>query len=161
MRQLIAADKKQAVILRFLVTSESYESLMYQFCIHRTITGRLISHPSRVIYAALKVEYLKVSSIEQEQEFIADEIFKNWNFPNAFAAPDRNHIVLLHPEGSGFEYYNCKDFCSLVLLQFVDYDYKFLYGNQGPFPILMTKMISSAMMKLQFHLCLQQMMRSF
>lgn len=66
MRQLIAADKKQAVILRFLVTGESYESLMYQFRIHRTIIGRLISHLSRVIYAALKVEYLKFSSIEQE-----------------------------------------------------------------------------------------------
>ena len=66
MRQLIAADKKQAVILRFLVTGESYESLMYQFRIHRTIIGRLISHLSRVIYAALQVEFLKFSSIEHE-----------------------------------------------------------------------------------------------
>ena len=34
--------------------------------------------------------------------------------------------MLFHPEGSGSEYYNCKDFSSLVALQFVDYDYKFL-----------------------------------
>ena len=131
MRQPIAADKNLAVTLRFLATGESYESLMYQFRIHRTTIGRFIPQVSRAIYAALKDEYLKVPSTEQEWEFIADETFKRWNFPNAFAAADGKHIALFHPVGSGSEYYNYKGFYSLVLLAFVDYDYKFLLIDVG------------------------------
>ena len=121
-----AADENLAVTLGFLATGESYESWMYQFCIHGTAIGRFIPQVSRAIYAALKDEYLKVPSTEQEWEFIADETFKRWNFPNPFAAADSKHITLFHLEGSGSEYYNYKDFYSLVLLAFVDYDYKFL-----------------------------------
>ena len=131
MRQPIAADEKLVVTLRFLAAGESYESLMYQFRIHRTTIGRFIPQVSRAIYAALKDEYLKVPSTEQEWEFIADETFKRWNFPNAFAVADGKHIVLFHPEGSGSEYYNYKGFYSLVLLAFVDYDYKFLLIDVG------------------------------
>ena len=104
---------------------------MYQFRIHRTTIGRFIPQVSRAIYAALKDEYLKVPSTEQEWEFIADETFKRWNFPNAFAAADGKHIALFHPEGSGSEYYNYIGFYSLVLLAFVDYDYKFLLIDVG------------------------------
>ena len=131
MRQPIAADEKMAVTLRCLAIDESYESLMYQFRIHRTTIGRFIPQVSRAIYAALKDEYLKVPSTEHEWEFISDETFKRWNFPNAFAAADGKHIALFHPDGSGSEYYNYKGFYSLVLLAFVDYDYKFLLIDVG------------------------------
>ena len=49
---------------------------MYQFRFHRTTIGRFVPQVSRVIYAVLKDEYLKVPSTEQEREFIADETFK-------------------------------------------------------------------------------------
>ena len=131
MRQPIAADEKLAVTLRFLATGESYKSLMYQFCIHRTTIGRFITQVSRAIYVALKDEYLKAPSTEQEWKFTADETFKHWNFPSAFAATDAKYIVLFHIEGSGSEYCKYKGFYSLVLLAFVDYDYKFLLIDVG------------------------------
>ena len=123
MRQPIAADQKLGVTLQFLATGKSYESQIYQFCIHRTTIGRFIPQVSRVIYAALKDEYLKVLSTEQEWEFIAQETFKRWNFLNVFAAADNKHITLFHLEGSGSEYYDYKGF---YFFAFIDYDYKFL-----------------------------------
>ena len=92
MRQPIAADKKLAVTLQFLVTSECYESLMYQFYIYYSTIGRIIPQVLRAIYAVLKDEYLKVPPTEQEWEFIVDEIFKHWIFLNAFAAADGKWI---------------------------------------------------------------------
>ena len=80
MSQPIAADQKLGVTLQFLATGKSYESLMYQFCIHRTTIGRFIPQVSRVIYAALKDEYLKVLSTEQEWEFIAHETLNAGTF---------------------------------------------------------------------------------
>ena len=104
---------------------------MYQFRFHRTAIGRFVPQVSRVIYAVLKDEYLKVPSTEQEREFIADETFKRQNFLNLFAATDGKHIALFYPKGSGSEYYNYKRFYSLDLLAFIDYDYKFLLIDTG------------------------------
>ena len=38
----IASDEKLVVTLPFLATGESYESLQYQFRIHRTTIGRFV-----------------------------------------------------------------------------------------------------------------------
>ena len=45
----IATDEKLAVTLRFLATGKSYESLQYQFGIHRTTIGRFVPLVSKAV----------------------------------------------------------------------------------------------------------------
>ena len=42
MRIPISPEEKLALTLRFLATGESYESLMYQFRIHRRTIGKFV-----------------------------------------------------------------------------------------------------------------------
>ena len=131
MRLPISPEEKLAVTLRFLATGESYESLMYQFRIHRTTIGRFVPTVCKAIYSCLQDKYFKMPATEEEWISIADKTFETWQFPNAIGAMDGKHIPLFHPKGSGSEYFNYKGFYSLVLLALIDYDYKFLYVDVG------------------------------
>ena len=57
MRFPVAPDKKSAVTLCFLATTESYERFQYQFRIHRMTIGR---------FCCLKEKYPKKPRTEEE-----------------------------------------------------------------------------------------------
>ena len=131
MRLPIAPDEKLVVILRFFATGESYESLQYQFRIHRTTIGRFVPLVFKVIYCCLKEKYLKMPRTEEEWKSVADKTFDCWQFSNAVGAMDGKHISLFHPKGSGSEYCNYKGFFSLVMFALAVYDYKFMSIDVG------------------------------
>ena len=68
---------------------------------------------------------------EEEWKSVADKTFDWWQFPNAVGAMDGKYISLFHSKGSGSEYYNYKEFFSLVMLALVDLDYKFTFIDVG------------------------------
>ena len=70
---------------------------------------------------------------EEEWESVADKTFNCWQFPNAIEAMDGKHssLSLFHPKGRGSEYYNDRVFFSLVMLDLVDYDHKFMFIDVG------------------------------
>ena len=127
MRKPLSVEEKLAVTLRFLATGESYESLQYQFRIHHTTIALFIPFICRQIYECLKEEYLKLPSTKDEWKDIANSTQKRWQFPNCIGAADGKHISILHPCGSGSEFFNYKGFYSIVLLALIDHDYKFIY----------------------------------
>ena len=131
MRKPLSVEEKLAVTLRFLATGESYESLQYQFRIHRTTIALFIPFVCRKIYECLKEEYLKLPSTIDEWKDIANCTQKRWQFPNCIGAADGKHISILHPCGSGSEFFNYKGFYSIVLLALIDHDYKFIYVDVG------------------------------
>ena len=98
LRLPIAPDEKLAVTLRFLATGEFYESLQYQFRIHRTTIGRFVPLVCKAIYSCLKGKYLKMSRTEEEWKSVADKTFDCWQFPNAVGVMDGKHISLFHPK---------------------------------------------------------------
>ena len=73
MRLPIAPDEKLVVILRFFATGESYESLQYQFRIHRTTIGRFVPLICKAIYNCLKEKYLKMLRTKDKWKSVADK----------------------------------------------------------------------------------------
>lgn len=72
---------------------------------------------------------LQVPDSEEEWMQIAHDFENKWDFPHAVGALDGKHVVLQAPINSGTEFFNYKQFFSLVLLALVDADYCFTYVN--------------------------------
>ena len=60
MRQLIDPDIKIVITLRFLVTGESYESLMHQFCVYSSTISKFIPVVYNKIYETFKGRLKKI-----------------------------------------------------------------------------------------------------
>ena len=132
MRKSIPAAEKLAVTLRFLATGESFESLLYQFRMHRTTIAKFVPVVCNKIYEHLKDEYLTIptntAEVWREHAAMASE---RWQFPNCIGAADGKHVSIQHPQASGSLFYNYKGFYSIVMLAIVDYDYKFIFVDVG------------------------------
>lgn len=65
-----------------------------------------------------------------------------WQFPNCISAVDGKHVRIFCPANSASRFFNYKHFFSVVLLAFVDANYKFVmvdigsYGREGDSGIL-------------------------
>ena len=74
---------------------------------------------------------MKVPNNEEDWQELINMTKERWQFQNCFAAADGKHISLRYPPGSGSDFYNYKGFYSVVLLAFVDFDYKLLFAEVG------------------------------
>ena len=131
LREPITAEEKLAVTLRYLATGESFNSLMYQYRIHRSTISQFIPDVCKAIYKVLAPDYMKIPSDKEEWQKIINQTNSRWQFPNCYAAADGKHVGIICPPHSGSEFYNYKGFYSIVLLAIVDYDYKFLVAEVG------------------------------
>ena len=131
MRSPISAKEKLAITLRYLATEESLSSLKYQLRVHETTIGKFIIPVCEAIYNVLAPDYMKCPSAKEEWEYIIDRTNSRWQFPNCYAAADGKHIGIICSKNCGSQFYNYKGFFRIVLLAFVDYDYKFLIAEVG------------------------------
>lgn len=60
MRQSISARTRLMITLRFLVTGDSYKSLMFFFRVPHNTISTIIPETCKVIFDVLKIDYLKV-----------------------------------------------------------------------------------------------------
>lgn len=130
MREAVTSRERLAVTLRFLATGDSYTSLQYLFRIAKSTISRIIPEVCDALIHSLK-EYVMLPSTTEEWLQIATEFERKWNFPHAVGAMDGKHIVLQAPVNSGTEYYNYKNFFSIVLFALVDANYNFIYVDIG------------------------------
>ncbi|KAK5650048.1 hypothetical protein RI129_001077 [Pyrocoelia pectoralis] len=131
MRQSISARHQLIVTLRFLVTGNTYRSLMYNFRISESTISLFIPKVSRAIYKNLQKEYIKCPNTTSEWLNVANDFNQLWNFPNGIAAMDGKHVTFRAPSTAGSMFYNYKGQHSIVLLALVDAHYNFLYVDVG------------------------------
>ena len=77
------------------------------------------------------MKLLQANLAKEEWEYIIDQTNSRWQFPNCYAAADGKHIGIICSKNWGSQFYNYKGFFSIMLLAFVDYDYKFLIAEVG------------------------------
>ena len=58
-----------------------------------------------------------------------EKLRTKWNVHHAVGALVRKHVAMKKPKKSGSDYYKHKDFFSLVLLDLVDAEHKFLWSD--------------------------------
>ena len=104
---------------------------MYQYRIHRITISKFIPEVCNAIYDALSSKYMLVPFSENEWLEIMKRTNERWPFTNSCAVADGKQVGIICPNHAGSEYYNYKGFYSVVLLKFVDYDYKFLIAEAG------------------------------
>ncbi|KAL4712634.1 hypothetical protein ACJJTC_007931 [Scirpophaga incertulas] len=64
---------------------------------------------------------------------ISEDFYKRTNFPNCLGALDGKHIRLEKPNGAGSEFFNYKQYNSIVLMAVADSNYSFIMIDVGAY----------------------------
>lgn len=119
-------------IFRYLATGESFRSLAFAFRISFSYISILVKETLNILKQYLMPIFLpdptKVDFKSKSEEFLI-----KWNFPNCILAIDGKHVKIRCPSNSGSQFYNYKDYFSIVLLAMVDANYKFVVIDVGSF----------------------------
>ena len=70
---------------------------------------------------------------ETQEEWLklARDFDLKWNLPHCLGAIDGKHVAIVKPDGAGSEYYNYKEFHSIILFAVADADYNFVFADVG------------------------------
>ncbi|CAH2001490.1 unnamed protein product [Acanthoscelides obtectus] len=131
MRESISAEERLAATLRYLATGRSYEDLKFSTGISPSSLCYIIPETCKAIYQVLKETYLKLPKTKDDWCQVASDFKNQWQFINCGGALDGKHIRIVPPPHSGAQYYNYKNFYSIVLLALVNANYEFIYIDVG------------------------------
>lgn len=126
-REPLEPGLKVAVTLRHLASGAKYKDMQYAWRLPPNTISKVVREVCQAIVDAYRDELLTAPQTEEEWRNISDKWLEKWNFPHVIGAIDGKHIAMRAPANSGSDYYNYKDYFSVILLAVVTYDYKFLW----------------------------------
>ena len=129
-RKPLEVGLKLAIMLGHLATGKTYMSLQYHWLVGRTTICKLVPQVCCAILDEFKKGHLCCPTDAEDWKNV-EKFRTRWNVPDAVGAIDLKHIAMKKPNKSRSDYYNYKDFFSLVLLALIDAEYRFLWVNVG------------------------------
>ncbi|CAK1592268.1 unnamed protein product [Parnassius mnemosyne] len=129
-RKAISVEERLSITWRFLASGDSYTILQYLFRVSKQSISVIVPETCQAIVEALK-DYIKIPTSHQEWEEISSEFQNCWDLPHVVGAMDGKHIMLQAPFNSGSEFYNYKQFFSIVIFALIDALYKFIFVDVG------------------------------
>ncbi|XP_069839531.1 uncharacterized protein [Dendropsophus ebraccatus] len=132
MRRCISPEERLMVTLRFLASGNSYASLHFEFLLGSSTISTIIASTCELIWQQLR-EIVMPQPKAEDWLRIADGFYNSAQFPNCLGALDGKHIRVKKPPHSGSQYYNYKQFFSVVLLALADSDYRFIIVDIGAY----------------------------
>ncbi|XDV51931.1 hypothetical protein PO909_020723 [Leuciscus waleckii] len=112
-RNPIAVSQRLAVTLRYLATGIGLQPLA----------------------ASYKMGTSTVAGIVEKSQWqdIAEDFWRQWQFPLCLGAIDGKHVRIRAPPRSGSDFYNHKGFFSDILMAAADANYRFIYVDVGAY----------------------------
>ncbi|XP_071972628.1 uncharacterized protein [Engystomops pustulosus] len=132
MRRSVTPEERLIVTLRFLATGNSFASLHYEFLLGVSTISMIVRLTCEVIWKRLRPAVMPVPTAEDWIR-ISDGFLDSAQFPNCIGALDGKHIRVKKPAHSGSQFFNYKQYFSVVLLALADSDYKFIIVDIGAY----------------------------
>ena len=114
MRRPVSVEKRVAVVLWRLDTGDMYRSCVLQYGIGES-TAKVISEQFESALCRLKNSYIRFSYTDEEVQEVMDCFEEEYHFPQIAGAIDGSHIEIRAAPDNHKDYYNRKQFYSLVL----------------------------------------------
>lgn len=114
---------------RYLASGSSFYSISFEYLLGPTTIREIVKSTCTEIWNIMQPIYMAEKS-EEDWINIANQFFRRTNFPNVIGAIDGKHIRIIQPDNSGSQFFNYK-FFSIILMAWVDADYKFVYVDIG------------------------------
>ncbi|KAK1165476.1 protein ALP1-like, partial [Acipenser oxyrinchus oxyrinchus] len=131
-REAIGPAERLAICLRFLATSDSFQTISFSYRVGHTTVGNIVSETCNAMWNVLQDKYMPIP-IEDDWKEIADKFNQMWNFPNCIGAIDVKHINIQAQPNLGSMFFNYKGTFSIILLAPVEAEYKFCIINVGSY----------------------------
>ncbi|XP_069615755.1 uncharacterized protein [Ranitomeya imitator] len=132
MRKYISAEERLILTLRFLATGLSYAALHLEFLLGKSTISGIVRDTCTEIWRRLHQEVMPEPKMANWLN-IAQGFQDTCQFPHCIGALDGKHIRVRKPPGSGTQFYNYKQFFSVVLLALVDSNYRFIIVDIGAY----------------------------
>lgn len=115
---------------RYLATGISFRALAFSFRMGKTTIAD-------VVYSTCSALWLELVNIHMphptQTDFmkIADDYYRLWQFPNCIGSLDGKHCRIKCPANSGSDFYNYKQYFSIILQGVADANKKFITIEVG------------------------------
>ena len=124
MRKAVTVQRKIALFLYYLASTDSYRSLGNLFGLSRGFVCICLRQVSEAILQKLKPKYISFPKGDELLQVIA-HYQERWGFPMYAGAIDWTHIAIATPHHNHVAYVNRKSYHSIVMQAVVDGHYMF------------------------------------
>lgn len=126
-------------IFRFLYSYLAHRNAVrtqsWDYQVGRSTAYKIIPQVCEAIWNALHPTYLPDMNRDKWAK-VAEEFYLRWQFPNCVGAVDGKHIKIRCPPNSGSNFFNYKQYFSIVLMATCDAQFKFTWVDIGQYGIV-------------------------